>query len=241
MWVPPETKAPVVYHHPTLNSVGYFAAVRLRDGLFLFRRQTGRFNGESFWEFLKVFKEASAVGGRRVLAISDNAQYHRSKLHLNWRLEQTPGFGLDFLPPYSPELNPIERVWKLTRRLCLHDRYFAFLDSVVDAVESRGANSIPWNTPASRTSTSDKRPLVGDQCCCAALDSTALRGSSGVGLTSAPAEAHALPFIQRLANLVEQLRRGEGLGQVIGDGGLGSVAGDVEHARGGDAAAYLLG
>jgi transposase len=28
--------------------------------------------------------------------------------------------ALDFLPPYSPELNPVERVWKLTRRLCLH-------------------------------------------------------------------------------------------------------------------------
>src|SRR5215472_10795662 len=137
MWVPPETKDPVVYHHPTRKSVGYFAAVRLRDGLFLFRRETGRFNGESFWEFLKVFKEASAVGGRRVLAISDNAQYHRSKLHLNWRLEQTPGFGLDFLPPYSPELNPIERVWKLTRRLCLHNRYFAFLEGVVTAVETQ--------------------------------------------------------------------------------------------------------
>jgi len=144
MWVPPETKDPVVYHHPTRKSVGYFAAMRLRDGLFLFRRETGRFNGESFWEFLKVFKEASAVGGRRVLAISDNAQYHRSKLHLNWRLQQTPGFGLDFLPPYSPELNPIERVWKLTRRLCLHNRYFAFLDSVVDAVETQFAD---WTKP----------------------------------------------------------------------------------------------
>ena len=34
---------------------------------------------------LKCFGEASAVPGRRVLAISDNAQYHRSKLHLGWR------------------------------------------------------------------------------------------------------------------------------------------------------------
>ena len=32
MWVPPEIKDPVVYHHPTRKSVGYFAAVRLRDG-----------------------------------------------------------------------------------------------------------------------------------------------------------------------------------------------------------------
>ena len=112
MWVPPETRDPIVYHHPTRKSVGYFAAVRLRDGQFLFRREAGRFNGESFWEFLKVFQQASGVTGRRVLAISDNAQYHRSKLHLPWRQQQAPQFGLDFLPPYSPDLNPIERVWK---------------------------------------------------------------------------------------------------------------------------------
>jgi hypothetical protein len=66
----------------------------------------GRFNGETFWEFLKVFREVSAVPGRRILAISDNAQYHRSKLHLEWRDQQAPRFGLDFLPPYSPDLNP---------------------------------------------------------------------------------------------------------------------------------------
>ena len=88
MWVPKETKDPVVYHHPTRRSVGYFAAVRLRDGQFLFQRETGRFNGESFWSFLKVFREVSTSPGRRVLAISDNAQYHRSKLHLEWRGQQ---------------------------------------------------------------------------------------------------------------------------------------------------------
>ena len=144
MWAPPETKDPTVYHHPTRKSVGYFAAVRLRDGEFVFRRETGRFNGETFWEFLKVFREASAVRGRRVVAISDNAQYHRSKLHLGWRDQQAPGFGLDFLPPYSPDLNPIERVWKLTRRLRLHNRYFGLLDGVAAAVEGQFAE---WTKP----------------------------------------------------------------------------------------------
>ncbi len=110
MWVPPETKDPILYHHPTRKSVGYFAAVRLRDGQLLVRRETGRFNGESFWAFLKLFREQSAVAGRRVVAISDNAKYHRSKLHLPWREAQEPALGLDFLPPYSPQLNPIERV-----------------------------------------------------------------------------------------------------------------------------------
>ena len=62
MWIPPENRDPVVYHHPTRKSVGYFAAVRLRDGRFLFRRETGRFNGESFLEFLKQFRQASPRG-----------------------------------------------------------------------------------------------------------------------------------------------------------------------------------
>jgi transposase len=144
MWVPPETRDPIVYHHPTRKSVGYFAAVRLRDGKFLFRREVGKFNGQTFWDFLKVFRDVSTERGRRIFAISDNAQYHRSRLHLDWREHQAPHFGLDFLPPYSPELNPIERVWKLTRRLCLHNRYFGFLDGVVDAVEGQFAE---WTKP----------------------------------------------------------------------------------------------
>jgi len=32
MWIPPETKDPVLLHAPTRRSVGYFGAVRLRDG-----------------------------------------------------------------------------------------------------------------------------------------------------------------------------------------------------------------
>ena len=144
MWIPPEDKDPVVFHHPTRKSVGYFGAVRLRDGRLVFRRQSERFNGETFWEFLRHLREATVEPGRRVILISDNAPYHRSRLHLAWRQQQQPQFALDFLPPYSPELNPIERVWKLTRRLCLHNRYFAFLDSVAEAVEGQLAN---WLEP----------------------------------------------------------------------------------------------
>jgi transposase len=80
-----------------------------------------------------------------VVAISDNAQYHRSKFHLPWRQQQTPQFSLDFLPNYSPDLNPIERVWRLTRRLCLHNRYFGFLDGLLEAVEDQFADWIKPN------------------------------------------------------------------------------------------------
>ena len=45
MWSPPEIKDPVLLHAPTRKSVGYFGAVRLRDGRFVFRLETGEFNG----------------------------------------------------------------------------------------------------------------------------------------------------------------------------------------------------
>ena len=101
---------------------------------FCFGAKTGRFNGESFLEFLKQFRQASPVAGRRVIAISDNAQYHRAKFHLSWRQHQERQFRLDFLPPYSPELNPIERVWKLLRRLCTHNEYFPELELLENAL-----------------------------------------------------------------------------------------------------------
>lgn len=136
MWVPPEVKDPVLLHHPTRDSVGYFGAVRLKDGRFIFRREDDSFNKETFFGFMKQLKRAACRTGHRVVVITDNANYHHAGLHRAWRLRQAGHFELDFLPPYSPDLNPIERVWKLTRRLCLHNRYFPMLEHIVAAVES---------------------------------------------------------------------------------------------------------
>jgi transposase len=71
--------------------------------------------------------------------ITDNARYHHARLHRDWRQQKAQRFRLDFLPPYSLELNPTERVSKLTRRLCVHNRYFPTLSDVALAVETEFA------------------------------------------------------------------------------------------------------
>ena len=136
MWIPPEVKDPVLLHHPTRKSMGYFGAVRLRDGKFTFAQEPQRFDAQTTWSFLQQVRQVSRRAGRRVVLIIDNAKYHHATLHAQWRQAQQPDFELAFLPPYSPDLNPIERVWNLTRRLCLHNRYFATLTAVVSAVET---------------------------------------------------------------------------------------------------------
>ena len=144
MWVPWETEDPVLWHYPGRQSVGYFGAVRLRDGRGLFQKETGMFEGKTFWPFLQRLRAVSAESGRTVIVITDNAKYHHAKLHAVWRQAQAPTFALDYLPPYSPELNPIERVWKRTRRNRLHNVYFAKLTLVVQAVEEQFAK---WSVP----------------------------------------------------------------------------------------------
>ena len=139
MWIASEVVDPVVWHHPTRKSVGYFGAVRLRDGKLVYRRQPEKqkFNGETYSDFLKHLKRCANRSPRRVVMIVDNATYHHARLHKPWRDAQSTQFQLYFLPPYSPELNPIERVWKLTRRKCLHNQYFSSLDEVVETVEQQ--------------------------------------------------------------------------------------------------------
>jgi transposase len=144
MWIPREDKDPIVWHYPGRKSVGYFGAVRLRDGLGVFEKESGMFDGATFWRFLQRLRLVSAQGGRPVIVITDNAKYHHAKLHHQWREEQAAEFKLDYLPPYSPELNPIERVWKRTRRNCVHNLYFSKLQLLVEKVDQQ---FLKWSEP----------------------------------------------------------------------------------------------
>jgi hypothetical protein len=47
---------------------------------------------------------------------------------------------VDDLPPYSPELNPIDRVSELARRQCFDNRCFPALEEVVAVVETQIEN-----------------------------------------------------------------------------------------------------
>lgn len=58
-----------------------------------------------------------------ITMVLDNARYQRCKLVLD-RAEAL-GVELLFLPPYSPNLNLIERLWKFLKKEVLNSRYYA--------------------------------------------------------------------------------------------------------------------
>ena len=142
MWIPPETKDPVLQHAPTRKSVACFGAVNLKTGRFI-RVICDKFNAESFEYFLKKLLQYR-MRSKRMVIILDNARYHHAALLAPFLKKYRRVLRLVFLPPYSPQLAPIERVWKLARRLATHNQYFATLNSLVGAVVSCFDK---WNKP----------------------------------------------------------------------------------------------
>jgi transposase len=68
-----------------------------------------------------------------VVLILDGAPWHRSASLCEFVISR-PRLGLCFLPPYSPDLNPVEPVWKWLRREVTHNHYFERLGGLKDAL-----------------------------------------------------------------------------------------------------------
>ena len=58
-----------------------------------------------------------------IYVIGDNARYYRNAQLQAW-LQDNPRIIQVFLPPYSPNLNLIERLWKLLRKKCINTHYY---------------------------------------------------------------------------------------------------------------------
>jgi transposase len=131
-WVPAEIKDPVVLHAPTRKSISCFGAVHLASGKFVWT-MAPKFNAETFGKFLRRLARHRRRG-RRMVVVLDNAGYHHARALRQYLSKVRRVLTLLFLPPYSPQLAPIERVWKLARRLATHNQYFAILEQLVAAV-----------------------------------------------------------------------------------------------------------
>lgn len=59
----------------------------------------------------------------KIYVFCDNAPYYSCSLLLEW-LQKNPKLELLHLPPYSPNLNLIERLWKLLRKKVIHLHYY---------------------------------------------------------------------------------------------------------------------
>ena len=62
-----------------------------------------------------------------IVMVMDGAGWHSSK-----KLVAPTNIKLLALPPYAPELNPVEHLWDEMREKCFHNKVFSCLDGLED-------------------------------------------------------------------------------------------------------------
>lgn len=93
--------------------------------------------GESFFliagrcntEWMNAFLEelSQAYPDDYLLFVMDNAIWHKSST-----LKIPTNIGFAFIPPYTPEMNPIEQVWKEIRKRGFKNKAFQTLEDVMN-------------------------------------------------------------------------------------------------------------
>ena len=72
---------------------------------------------------------------RRVILFVDNDKAHKAKSVQDLLEKHDHKIQVEWLPPYSPDLNPQEDVWQDMRRCVTHNHYFEHIDVLLEAVQ----------------------------------------------------------------------------------------------------------
>lgn len=103
-----------------------FGAVSLRETPSFHYMFAPVFNGATFLLFLRHLVRRTR---RKIFLILDNGPCHNLTVSGKlWLQRNRHRLELFRLPPYSPNLNPIEGAWKETKKRTTHNRFFRTVD-----------------------------------------------------------------------------------------------------------------
>lgn len=125
-------KQPVVKTSGNRKGYKVLGLIDYYTGDFFCKGHEGRLNSESYANFLK---ETLSQTNKHVILIQDGASYHRSKAMKEFFKQNSDQITVYQLPSYSPDYNPIEKLWKKVKTKETHLHYFPTFDSLKVKVE----------------------------------------------------------------------------------------------------------
>ena len=91
-------------------------------------------NSASFGRFIELLIQAAPTS-RPVVIVLDNASYHRSHQSAALLAFYETRATVFWLPPYCPDLNPIERFWRHLKEKACANRLFKTIAEMIDSVD----------------------------------------------------------------------------------------------------------
>jgi transposase len=104
--------------------------------------------------------EATYPRKRRIHVFLDNARCHHSRLVRAWLARPGCRIRLRFVPPYSPHLNPIERLWGLMHKHVTHNKSHSSIRAFQAAVLTFLRHEVPRRWPALCDAVSDNFRII---------------------------------------------------------------------------------
>ena len=101
-------------------------------GCFFYQGQEGRLNSAASIAFLTRVLERTT---QSIFLIQDGAKYHTSAETKAFFAQQTTRLQVFQLPTYSPDYNPIEKLWKKIKQQETHLHYFPTFEALTEKVE----------------------------------------------------------------------------------------------------------
>lgn len=112
------------------------AALDFAANKLLYRDLEGSCDAKKCEAFLDCLADQADPKGLTVVVL-DNARFHKTQnIKVKEPLWQDKGLFLRYLPPYSPQLNPIETLWRVLKGFLLPRRLYASLKELREAVFS---------------------------------------------------------------------------------------------------------
>lgn len=109
-----------------------FGLIEYFTGCLFYQGQEGRLNSTTSITFLKRVLEQTT---RPIILIQDGARYHTSAETKAFFAQQTARLQVVQLPTYSPDYNPIEKLWKKIKQQDTHLHYFPTFEALTEKVE----------------------------------------------------------------------------------------------------------
>lgn len=106
----------------------------LIDGKKMYYEWYDKLNAHSFVQFIQRFITVLEPTKRYVF-ILDNAPAHKAKMTQEFIKSVSKNIFVEFLPPYSPQLNCIETCWKIVRHDVTSSNYFKTIDALKNGIE----------------------------------------------------------------------------------------------------------
>lgn len=120
-----------------LNLVG---AVNLNSIGSALVKRFDKVNSETIQEFLTELRQNES-NDKTIHLVLDGAGYHRSQAVKDKAVALN--IKLHYLPPYSPNLNPIERLWKVMNEHVRNNRYFATAKEFREKIDEFFQETLP--------------------------------------------------------------------------------------------------